>query len=75
RGPVADRLYNPTADGDRSISDCAREAAHIIDMGHRLAGLDGHAPKEGAQFHFGYPGSVQGFNVTQGEGEVQNVHI
>jgi len=73
RGPVADRLYNPTADGDRSISDCAREATHIIDMGHTLAGEQPFSPKDGAQFHFSFPGSVQGFQVQDGEAELSNV--
>ena len=72
RGPVADRLYNPTADGDRSISDCVREASHIINMGHRLAGEPGYRPKQGAQFHFSFPGSVQGFQVRCGKAEVSN---
>ena len=72
RGPVADRLYNPTADGDRSISDCVREATHIIDMGHTLAGKPDYKPKNGAQFHFTFPGSVQGFQVHSGEAELLN---
>ena len=70
RGPVADRLYVPTADGDRGISDCVREAGHIIDMGHALAGKAAFRPKNGAQFHFTFPGSVQGFQVQVGEGEI-----
>ena len=70
RGPVADRLYVPTADGDRGISDCVREAGHIIDMGHALAGEAAFRPKNGAQFHFTFPGSVQGFQVQMGEGEI-----
>ena len=72
RGPVADRLYNPTADGDRSISDCVREASHIINMGHTLVGEPGYNPKNGAQFHFTFPGSVQGFQVQCGEAELSN---
>ena len=31
------------------------------------------APKDGAQFHFSFPGSVQGFQVTDGEAEIANV--
>ena len=75
RGPVADRLYVPTADGDRGISDCVREAGHIIDMGHALAGEAAFRPKNGAQFHFTFPGSVQGFQVQVGEGEITNVEL
>lgn len=72
RGPVADRLYNPTADGDRGISDCGREATHLIDMGRRLAGEGPYHPKDGAQFHFTFPGSVQGFLARSGEAEISN---
>ncbi len=72
RGPVADRIYNPTADGGRAVSDCAREATHIVNMGHALAGLDPFAPKGGAQFHFSFPGSVQGFQVQEGDAILGN---
>ncbi len=74
RGPVADRLYNPTADGDRGISDCVREATHIIDMGSTLAGQGPYTPKNGAQFHFTFAGSVQGFGVQSGDGSVSNLN-
>ena len=73
RGPVADRVYLPTAEGGRGISDCAREAVKIIHLGQRLAGDSVWTPKGGAQFHFEFPGAVQGFTVTGGEGEVVNV--
>ena len=72
RGPVADRLYSPTADGDRCISDCAREATQIINMGRTLAGEDRFEPKQGAQFHFTFKGSVQGFQVKSGTAQVSN---
>jgi hypothetical protein len=74
RGPVADRLYNPAADGVRSISDCAQEATHLVNMGHTLAGKEPYRPKDGAQFHFTFPGSVQGFQVQSGDAEVSNVN-
>lgn len=73
RGPVADRLYNPTADGGRAISDCASEATYLINMGHTLAGKKPYRPKDGAQFHFSFPGSVHGFQVQSGDAEVSNV--
>ena len=73
RGPVADRVYVPTADGDRGISDCVREATHIIDMGHTLAKETPYSPKDGAQFHFSFPGSVQGFQTQDGEADISNV--
>ena len=72
RGPVADRLYLPTADGGRAISDCASEAMHVVNMGRSLAGEEALAPKDGAQFHFAFPGSVQGFQVADGEAAVAN---
>ena len=59
RGPLADRLYLPTADGGRAITDAATEALHIINMGRALAGEAPLAPKGGARFHFQFPGSVQ----------------
>ncbi|MCY3970438.1 MAG: ADP-ribosylglycohydrolase family protein [Acidobacteria bacterium] len=73
RGPVADRIYLPTADGGRAISDCGHEALQIVNMGRRLAGEEALLPKDGAQFHFSFPGSVQGFQVAEGEAEVRAV--
>jgi ADP-ribosylglycohydrolase len=61
RGPVADRLYLPTADGGRGISDALTEAYHVVNTGRRLAGLDALSPKNGARFHFELPGALQGF--------------
>ena len=72
RGPVADRLYCPTSDGDRCISDCVREATQIINMGHTLGGAPRFAPKQGAQFHFSFKGSVQGFQVQSGTAQLSN---
>ncbi len=73
RGPVADRLYLPTADGGRAISDCASEAVHVVNAGQRLAGKEAWKPANGAQFHFSFPGSVQGFHVAEGAAEIANV--
>jgi ADP-ribosylglycohydrolase len=61
RGPVADRLYLPTADGGRSITDAVTETYNIVNIGRALAGKEPVAPKTGARFHFELPGSVQGF--------------
>lgn len=61
RGPVADRLYLPTADGGRSISDAVTETVHLVNMARALHGQAPVAPKSGARFHFELPGSVQGF--------------
>lgn len=65
RGPVADRLYVPSADGGRAITDAVRETMEIINLRRRLDGQPRLAPKQGARFHFEFPGAVQGF---QGRG-------
>lgn len=61
RGPVADRLFLPTADGGRSITDAVNETYHLVNVGRALQGQDPLTPKGGARFHFELPGSVQGF--------------
>jgi len=61
RGPVADRIYLPTADGGRAITCAAAETLHIVNSGRALAGEAPLAFKGGARFHFELPGSVQGF--------------
>ena len=63
RGPVADRLYMPAADGGRAISDAVAETYHIVNAGRALAGQGPVAPKQGARFHFELPGAVQGFQA------------
>ncbi|HET6487508.1 MAG TPA: ADP-ribosylglycohydrolase family protein, partial [Spirochaetia bacterium] len=78
RGPVADRLYVPTADGGRSVTDAVRETYHIANTGLALAGRPAIHPKDGAQFHFELPGSVQGFRVdpaieSRGTAVLENV--
>ena len=65
RGSVADRMLISSADGGYAINDAVRVSARLVDSGRRLAGLPPElAPKEGAQFHFSHPGSVQGFMAT-----------
>ena len=63
RGPVADRLYLPTADGGRAVTDAVTETYHIVNIGRSLAGEAPVAPKGGARFHFDLPGAVQGFQA------------
>jgi len=67
RGPVADRIYMPTADGGRAITDCVTEAVEIANSGRALAGEKPLMLKGGAKFHFEVPGSVQGFLVDEDE--------
>ena len=66
RGPVADRMYLPTADGGGTITDAAREALAVVEYGHALRGGPAPAVKDGARFHFALPGSVQGFSTESG---------
>ena len=78
RGPVADQLYLPTADGGRSITDAVTETYQVVNMARALAGQEPLAPKGGARFHFELPGSVQGFQPeesieSQGTLVVENV--
>jgi ADP-ribosylglycohydrolase len=61
RGPLADRLYLPTADGGRAVTDAVIETYCIANSGRALAGELPLAPKAGARFHFSLPSSVQGF--------------
>lgn len=60
-GPVADRMYLPTADGGRCITDAVQETYRIVNSARALQGEESLAPKNGARFHFSLPGSVQGF--------------
>ena len=65
RGPLADRLYLPTADGGRAITDAATETLHVVNIGRALADEQPHVPKGGARYHFELPGSVQGFMADE----------
>lgn len=66
RTPVADRMYIPSADGGTAVTDAVIETRALVVAGHRLAGTEvPAAPKDGARFHFSFPGSLQGFaNAT-----------
>lgn len=63
RGPVADRLYLPTADGGRAISDAVIETFQVVNIARALNRLAPLRPKSGARFHFELPGSGQGFQA------------
>lgn len=78
RGPVADRLYLPTADGGRAITDAVAETYRVVNIGRALAGEPPLAPKGGARFHFELPGSLQGWAAddspeARGTLELENV--
>ncbi len=62
RGPLADRTLISASDGGYAVNDAARVAYDLVNIGRELAGLAPlPPPKDGAQFHFTLPGSVQGF--------------
>ncbi|MBI1300015.1 ADP-ribosylglycohydrolase family protein [bacterium] len=78
RGPVADRMYLPTADGGRAVTDAVAETFHIVNVGRALHGEAPLAPKDGAIFHFELLGAVQGFLVednptSAGTATIENV--
>jgi hypothetical protein len=75
RGPVADRLYLPAADGGRSITDAVTETYHVVNIGRALAGEVPVAPKGGARFHFELPGAVQGFRPEASTGPKGKVRV
>ncbi|KAK7186645.1 hypothetical protein DPSP01_001001 [Paraphaeosphaeria sporulosa] len=72
RGPLADRALISTADGGYSINDAVRITYDLANTAHQIAGLTPlSAPKDGAQWHFSLPGSVQGFQCTSPTSSVQ----
>ncbi|MHB1356728.1 MAG: ADP-ribosylglycohydrolase family protein [Anaerolineae bacterium] len=78
RGPVADRVYIPTADGGRTVTDTVHEALEVAQIGRALANEPKPLPKEGARFHFDLPGAVQGFipedsAICRGTTSLENV--
>lgn len=73
RAPIADRLYLPTADGGSAISDAVRETDRIVKIALGLHDVNAAAPKNGARFHFSYPGSMQGFTAHSSGTRVDNV--
>lgn len=66
RGPVADRLYLPTADAGRTVTDAVHETYQIVQITRAIARQPTSFPKEGARFHFDLPGAVQGFIPEEG---------
>lgn len=64
RGPVADQLFLPTAEGGSAITDAVRQTISIANTARRMRGLDPIAPKNGARFTFHLPGSVQAFRES-----------
>jgi ADP-ribosylglycohydrolase len=73
RGPVADRMFLPGADGSAGVSDAVTEADKIVAIGRALA--SGVTVPSGSRprFTFAMPESVQGFRLRRGSGSIQNV--
>ena len=66
RGPITDRALISSADSGYSINNAARITYSLVNLGRQLAGQKPLLPpKDGAQFHFTLPGSVQGFQATK----------
>jgi len=68
RLPINDRLYLPTADGGRAITDAVIETGALVRTARALSGGAPWAPKDGARFHFDLPGATQGFSVSPDSG-------
>jgi hypothetical protein len=73
RGPVADRMLMPTADGGGAVTDAVRTALDIIEIGSALAGEEMKRPGADAPFNFCFPGSLQGFHGLETSTTVTNV--
>lgn len=73
RGPIADRLFLPGADGGACISDALTESDRIVAIGLALAGASIASGGVRPRFTFGMRGSMQGFRVRRGDGVVENV--
>lgn len=65
RGPVADRLYVPTANSGGGISDVALQARRIVAIAESAAGLPRDAVRA-PRFAFEFAGSTQGFRAHGG---------
>lgn len=64
RGPVADRMFNISADGGGALTDAVRETYRLCRTGRQLLGAPAQAVlPPPARYHFELPGSVQGFVI------------
>ena len=76
RGPLADRMLISSADGGNAMNDAVRVAYRLAALGQRLAGSPPSAPpKDGAQYHFSLPGSVQGFRPKHGHRLIEDLKL
>jgi len=66
QSPFADRIYVPTAEGTRGISDVLQEALYIAGIGRRVMKWQkAPAPKGGAFHHFDMPGALHGYMAEE----------
>jgi ADP-ribosylglycohydrolase len=76
RGPVADRIYLPTMDGGRCITDAVSETYQIVNIARSLRNETPLVAKDAGfgecRFHFELPGSVQGFRTECGSASLDN---
>ncbi len=63
RAAIDDRLFFPSADAGRCVTDAAAEAVALCRTGRELHRVPYAQPKKGARFHFDLPGSTQGFTA------------
>jgi hypothetical protein len=75
RTPVADRMYLPTADGGRCVTDAVRETYEIVNIARALQGQKPVLPNQGMRYHFNLPGSVQGFAPEDSPEVRGTVHV
>lgn len=80
REAFADRIFLPTAEGTRGVTDALAEALHLARIGRRVMGWpELPPPKRGAWLHFALPGALHGFQseesvwASRGAAKVENV--
>jgi ADP-ribosylglycohydrolase len=76
RGPVEDRIYLPTMDGGRCITDAVSETYQVVNIARSLHNEMPLVAKDAGhgdcRFHFELPGSVQGFRTECGSASLEN---
>ncbi len=72
---INDRLFLPTADCGRAITDAVIETRALVRTARALKGERPWAPKEGARFHFDLPGATQGFTIDSGAATLANARV
>lgn len=76
RDELADRCLISSADGGYSVNNASRIAYDLARLGQKLAGEQVLSlPKDGAQYHFTLPGSVQGFRAYRDEDLIDHAGV